>query len=799
MPLRFASGRISSGRLFRSNQRSTQRFACLLTAACALCLFAPAGAQFHRHKASGTTAAPAAEHINSPLANKQLNARVETLLGQMTLAEKVGQLAQYSVGTATGPGAGMGDFDSLVTKGDAGSLLNVPGAEAVNHYQHIAMEKSRLHIPLLIGQDIIHGDHTTFPVPLAMAASFDPELVRQAARMAATESRQDGINWVFSPMVDISRDARWGRIVESASEDPYLGSALAAAYVHGYQGEALTDPNSVAACVKHFAAYGAPVAGRDYNTVDMSEITLRQVYLPPYKAAVDAGAVSVMSAFNALNGVPSSANPFLLTEVLRKEWGFDGLVDSDWGAVGELVPHAIAADGTVAAQKAITAGVDIDMQSDLYRTRLPGLVQNGKVPESVIDEAVRRVLRVKFALGLFEHPYAPEHAAPYQATDAKRALARKAAEESFVLLKNDPVMGVGVLLPLAKNAKSVALIGPLADSKDDMLGSWTGNGNPNDVVTLRAALEQRLGGKLTYAKGTEILGSSDAGFAAATAAARKADVVILALGESGPRMTGEASSRTHLNLPGNQQQLMEAVVAAGKPVVLVLFDGRPAAVPWAGQHIPAILEAWFPGIEAGPALAATLLGESNPSGRLPVEFPYDVGQEPLYLAQLPTGRPAGDTTDANLAHLPTGDDQYRSRYLDAPNTPVFPFGWGLSYTHFTYAPLAIRQTGGSSQQVGQITISTEVKNEGAAAGSEVAQLYIRDKVASVEQPMRELKGFQRVLLAPGESKHITFTLGFDDLAFYNADLQRVVEPGSFDTWVGSSSQATDTGTFSVLQ
>ncbi|MGI8771021.1 MAG: glycoside hydrolase family 3 N-terminal domain-containing protein [Acidobacteriaceae bacterium] len=756
-----------------------------------------ASAQLHLHKTPAASAAPASAHASAALSGKGLNDQVEALLGKMTLGEKIGQLSQYSVGTATGPGAGVGDFDTLVAKGATGSLFNVPGAAKVNHYQHIAMEKSRLHIPLLIGQDIIHGDHTTFPVPLALAASFDPELVRQTARQAATESRTDGVNWVFSPMVDIARDARWGRIVESAGEDPYLGSAMAAAYIHGYQGDSLTDPTSVAACVKHFAAYGAAIAGRDYNTTDMSQIMLRQVYLPPYKAAIDAGAVSVMSAFNALNGVPSSANPFLLTEVLRKDWGFDGLVVSDWGSVRELIAHSIAADGAGAAQKAVTAGVDMDMQSDLYRSRLPALVQNGQVPASVIDEAVRRILRVKFAMGLFEHPYAPENAPPYEATAEERALTRKAAEESFVLLKNDPVTGTGALLPLAKSAKTIALIGPLADSKEDMLGSWAGNGDPKDVVTLRAALQQRLGEKLIYAKGTDILSDSSAGYAEAEAAAQKSDLVILALGESGPGMTGEATSRAHLGLPGNQEQLLEILAASGKPVVLVLFDGRPIAIPWAAKHVPAILEAWFPGIEAGPALAATLFGESNPSGRLPVEFPYSVGQEPLYLAQLPTGRPAGD---ADLSHPPTGsEDKYLSRYIDSPNAPVFPFGWGLSYSRFSYSPLRIEHTGGSSQAVGQIRVTADVKNEGAGAGTEVVQLYLRDKVASVEQPVRELKGFQRVTLASGESKPVTFNLGFDDLAFYNVDLKRVVEPGTFDVWIGGSSQATDSGNFTVLQ
>ncbi len=723
----------------------------------------------------------------------------------MTLREKVGQLAQYSAGTATGPGTGREDFDTMITKGEVGSLLNVTEAAKANRYQHLAVEKTRLHIPLLFGYDVVHGDHTTFPVPLGLAASFDPALVEQTARMAATEARADGVNWVFSPMVDIARDARWGRIVESAGEDPYLGSAIARAYVHGYQGDDLSSPDAVAACVKHFAAYGAPVAGRDYNAVDMSELTLRQVYLPPYKAGIDAGAATVMSSFNSLNGVPASADPFTLTEILRKEWDFHGAVVSDWNAVGELLNHAIAADGATAAQKAINAGVDMDMQSDLYRTRMVALVQSGAVSQATVDEAVRRILRVKFALGLFERPYADEQQPAYHATPEKRALARRAAEESFVLLKNDAVAGAGRLLPLGKSAHTIALIGPLADSQTDMLGSWAASGNPKDAVTLRQALAARLGDRLLYAKGTDIdaaaptetAAASKPGFGEAIAAAQKADVVIFALGEGGPSMTGEATSRTRLGLPGDQQQLLAAVAATGKPVVLVLFNGRPLAISWAAAHVPAILEAWFPGLEAGPALVATLFGEANPSGRLPVSFPYDAGQEPLYLAQLPTGRPAGE---ADLSHPPAnGEEKYLSRYIDTPNAPVFPFGFGLSFTQFTYAPLQVEHTMGSPTQVGQIRVSTEVSNTGPVAGTEVVQLYLRDKVASVEQPVRELKGFRRIALAPGEHKHVEFTLGFDDLAFYNADLRRVVEPGEFQVWIGGSSSATESAAFTVLR
>jgi beta-glucosidase len=757
-------------------------------------------------KRTPAQASPPPSHPNAQLADKEIDRKVESLISSMTLAEKAGQLAQYTAGFPTGPGTHRENYEVMITKGEVGSLLNVNNAADANKFQHVAMEKSRLHIPLLFGLDVVHGDRTTFPVPLGMAASFDPTLVEQTARVAATESRADGVNWVFSPMVDIARDARWGRMVEGAGEDPYLGSAMARAYVAGYQGKDLASPDSVAACVKHFAAYGAPVAGRDYNAVDMSEIMLRQNYLPTYHAAIAPGngfgAATVMSSFNSLNGVPATANPFIQTQVLRKEWGFDGLVVSDYGAISELLKHSIAADGAQAAEKALTAGVDMDMEGDLYRTRVPALVQSGQMPIEVVDEAVRRILRVKYAMGLFEHPYAPDNAKPYEATESKRKLARAAAEESLVLLKNEALEGSGPLLPFnveksSKTPLSVALIGPFADSKSDMLGSWAGSGDPGNVVTLRAALEARLPkGQFVYAKGTDARTTSMAGFDEAVAAAKRASVVILTLGEAADE-TGEATSKTDLNLPGNQQQLLEAIVATGKPVVLVIFSGRPLSIPWAARHVPSIVEAWFPGIEAGPALADTLFGDANFSGKLPVEFPQSVGQEPLYLAQLPTGRPAGDT---DLTHPPTnGEEKYLSRYIDETNAPVFPFGWGLSYAHFSYSPVTIQHTMGSSSEVGKVEVSVDVKNTSAVAGTEAVQLYIRDTVASVEQPVRELKGFERVTLGPGEQKHVSFTLGFDDLAFYNVALKRVVEPGTFKVWVGGSSAATNEAEFTVMK
>ncbi len=751
---------------------------------------------------------------NPQLASKEINSRVESLLKQMTLEEKIGQTVQYAAGFATGPSASKLTYDELVAKGQVGSMLNVVGAEQTNHYQHIAMEKSRLHIPILFGLDVIHGHRTIFPVPLAVAATWDPKAAETVARVAAEEARADGVAWVFSPMVDIARDPRWGRIIESNGEDPWLSSSLARAWVQGYQQGDLSKTDSVAACVKHFAMYGAAIAGRDYNAVDMSELTMRQVYLKPYHAAVDAGVATVMTSFNSINGVPGTANPFTLTQVLRKEWRFDGLVVSDWGAVVELKNHAIG-DGPTVARKALEAGTDMDMEGDLYGTVIAAQVRSGKISESVVDEAVRRILRVKFALGLFEHPYTDAGPA-YTPTQEKREIARKVADETMVLLKNDPVEGIGALLPLTAKAKTVALIGPMADDALDLLGAWTVTGNRKDVITLKSALSERLGDRLLYAPGCGLLSGEDENvlnrvmftgqtasanqplldddktIAEAVETARKADVAILALGESTNWMEGEAASRVHLGFTGNQEKLLEAVVATGKPVVLVVLAGRPLELKWAAEHVPAILEAWSPGIEAGPAVEDVLFGDVNPSGKLPSSFPRAVGQEPLYYAQTPTGRPArGD-----LSRLPrNAAEKFVSRYMDEQNSALFPFGWGLSYTRFSYgtpsvdrAEIPVREVADDHRPV--VTVSVDVRNTGSVAGTEVVQMYIRDTEASVEQPLRELKGFTRITLAAGESKHVTFPVGFDELNFYNADLKKTVEPTTYDIWVGGSSLAT---------
>ncbi len=746
------------------------------------------------------------------LASPAIERRVDDLLKKMTLEEKIGQLVQYNdigyesatsaVQLAANPEAKNNvNAMELAATGGLGSMLNTVGAERTNAFQHAAVDKSRLHIPLLFGADIIHGYRTIYPQPLGLAASFDPDLVLSLSRMSAEESTTAGIRWFYSPMVDISRDARWGRTTEGAGEDPYLGSAMARAYVLGYQGSSLANPDSVAASVKHFAAYGAAEAGREYNTTDMSEIRLRQIYLPPYKAAAEAGAATIMSAFNALNGVPATANRFLMQNILRDEWGFNGFVVSDYTAVMELVNHGIALDAAMATRKAILAGVDVDMMSHFYDTQLPELVRTGQVPMSVVDEAVRRVLRVKFALGLFEHPYArateitaavPEH----------RPLVRKAAEESFVLLKNDSASQSHPALPLSPDAKKIAIIGPLADNPGEMMGSWSGGPELADVVTIRAAFEARAkqnGGSVTYAKGTEITGTSDEGFAEAVHAAEQSDVAVLALGESGA-MSGEAGSRAHLDLPGNQEKLLEAVAATSKPIVLLVFSGRPLVLNWAAQHIPAIMEVWFPGTEAGSAIADVLYGDVSPSGKLPMSFPRAVGQEPLYYNQFPTGRPP---FNADLTKPPGPDSRFVSRYIDVPNDALFPFGYGLSYTQFSYGNVALSRSTLPLREANRenaqklITATVTVTNTGSRPGLEIVQCYVRNLGASVEQPVRSLKGFTRVMLKPGESKQVSFDLGFPELSFYNADSKAVIEPTHYTVWIGGSSLATENAAFTV--
>jgi beta-glucosidase len=733
-----------------------------------------------------------AQELTPRLDDPAIERRITELLGQMTLEEKIGQLVHFA-DSSTGPGSPHADYREQAAQGHVGSFENITGAVETNGLQKLAIEKSRLHIPLLFALDVIHGYRTIFPVPIAMASTWDPLLVERASRIAAKEATREGIRWTYSPMVDIARDARWGRIVEGAGEDPYLGSAMASAYVRGYQGARLNDPQSMMACIKHFVGYGAAEAGRDYNTVDMSERLLRQVYLPPFHAAVEAGGGSVMSAFNTLNGVPATSNWFTLTHVLRQEWGFPGVVISDYGSVRETISHGIALDGKTAARKAILAGLDVDLEGNEYSRYLAELVQSGAVPEHAVDQAVRRVLRIKFALGLFDNPYTPEPAtgSESQLDPADVEFARTIAERSFVLLKNGPAGKP--TLPLSSNVRTIALIGPLADSATDMLGPWSARGKTADVVTLRVALTSRVqqaGGQVLYRKGTEVLTAEDGGFAEAVTAAKQADMVIVALGEDSLWMSAEAASRAHLGLPGNQQQLLEAVSATGKPLVLIVFSGRPLTLNWAADHIPAILQAWFPGVQAGPALVRTLFGDVNPSGKLTVSMPNSVGQEPLYYDALNTGRPANGV---DLSRPPgKKSEKYHSRYVDEPNVALFPFGHGLSYTRFSYSPLELSTSqlsaSGLNQETAQaLHVSTTVRNTGSRAGDEVVELYVRLRGTSVALPVRQLEGFRRVALAPGESKRVEFTVGRDELAFWNIDMQKLVEPASATVWIGPSS------------
>jgi beta-glucosidase len=706
-----------------------------------------------------------------------VEARVNALLAKMTLEEKLGQLQQLD-------GEGSGDFRpeqvELLRKGLLGSTLNVRGAKRTNQLQKIAVEESRLKIPNLFGYDVIHGYRTIFPIPLAEASSWDPALAEKTASIAASETYASGVRWTFAPMVDIARDPRWGRITEGAGEDPFLGAAFARARVLGFQGPDYGAPGKVLACAKHWVAYGAAEGGRDYNTTDMSEQTLREIYFPPFRAAVDAGVGTLMSAFNDLNGVPTSANPFTLTKVLRGEWKFDGFVVSDYTAVKELINHGVAANDRDAAEAALNAGVDMEMVSRLFNEQVPGLLKDKKVSQATLDEAVRRILRIKFRLGLFEHPYANEATEGSAIlTAANRAFAREAAGRSMVLLKNQ-----NDALPLNKNVGSVAVIGPLADDARAPLGWWSGDGRDADTITALAGIRNKVSPqtKVNYAKGCEVLGDSTAGFAEAVAAAKQSDVALVFVGEA-KEMVGEAASRSSLDLPGRQIDLVKAVHAAGKPTIVVLINGRPPTIGWIVDNVPAVLEAWMGGTEAGNAIADVLFGEVNPGGKLPVTFPRTVGQVPIYYNHMNTGRP------------PVADSRYNSKYLDVAWTPQFPFGFGLSYTQFKISNLELGSP--TMGPTDRLKVSVEVTNTGKRAGDEVVQLYIRDLAASMTRPVKELKGFQRVTLNPGETRRVEFTLGPEQLGFYNREMKYVVEPGEFKVMVGSNSEDVIEKSFSV--
>jgi len=722
---------------------------------------------------------------NRGRAEASIERSVDSILAGLTLEQKIGQLVQYSGrwnDSLTGPGSSHGDLIERIRAGTIGSLLNASGARLTHQLQEIAITQSPTKIPLLFGLDVIHGYRTIFPVPLAEASSWDSEAVERAARVAATEAAAAGIHWTFGPMVDIARDPRWGRIVEGSGEDPYLGSVMAAARVRGFQTGDLASPFTLLACPKHFAAYGGAEGGRDYNTVDISERTFHEIYLRPFKAAIDAGAGSIMCSFNEIGGIPSTANRQLLTDILRTEWGFRGFVVSDWNSIGELRQHGVAGSLADAARLAIVAGTDMDMEADAYWQHLPALVKAGVVPESVVDESVRRVLRMKFTLGLFAAPYRWTDAAVEKAMILRPehiAAARDMARKSVILLKNEQQ-----LLPLRQDLSLLAVIGPLAANNDSPLGPWAARGRRGDVVTLLDGIRSAVtpATRVEYARGCRIDTAGTEGFEAAVALARRADAIILALGEDRD-MSGEASCRSSLDLPGSQQALLEAVMQTGKPVVLVLMNGRPLSLTWAADHVPAILEGWYLGTQTGPALADVIFGAYNPSGRLPVSVPRTVGQIPIYYNHKNTGRPGNLT------------NHFTSKYLDLPLTPLYPFGYGLSYTAFAYDN--VRLSASAIAATDSVRVTVRVSNTGKRFGEEVVQLYTRDDVASVTRPVMELKGFRKIALKPGESREVEFLVTPDLLAFYDQAMHYRVEPGTFTIMVGPHSAEVQSRTLTV--
>ena len=704
-------------------------------------------------------------------------ARAADLLGRMTTEEKLGQLQQLD-------GLWEGDYRKeqleLARKGQLGSTLNVRFAANANKLQKEAVENSRLGVPVLFAFDVIHGYRVQFPVPLGESAAWDPQLAEQTASAAAAEAYSVGLKWTFAPMVDIARDPRWGRMVEGSGEDAYLGAKLAAARVRGFQGEDFSAPGKLMACAKHWVGYGAAEAGRDYNSTDISASALRNVYFPPFKAAVDAGVPTFMSAFNDLNGVPSTANKGNINGVLRGEWGFKGFVVSDYTSVNELIAHGLAADGEDAAVKALNAGVDMEMVSTLYRDKGPAALAAGRISAATLDASVLRVLELKFRAGIFEHPYIdPSLEAKSLKTPATLKLAREAAEKSLVLLKNE-----GGLLPLSPGLKKIAVIGALADSKLDIIGCWSADAKPADSVTLLEGIRRTVssGTEVIYSTGCSPAAASDADMDKAVAAAAGADVIIAAVGETAD-MTGEATSRAFLTLPGRQLELLERLKKTGKPVVAVLFNGRPLELGWLDANLPAILEAWYPGTEGGTAIARTLFGKNNPGGKLPVTFPRTLGQVPLYYNHRATGRPTSAT------------EKYTSRYADFTAEPQYPFGYGLSYSSFTYSGLALST--GAIRADGSLTVKFDLTNMSSRTGDEVAQVYIRDLSGSETRPVRELKGFKRVTLAPGERKTLEFELGPAELGYYYAG-GYAVEPGAFEVFAASSSAGGLKTAFEVL-
>jgi len=717
---------------------------------------------------------------------KNIDQRVDSVLKLMTLDEKIGQMNQYNGDfAATGPITKDGDKQNQIRKGMIGSMLNIMGVDHTRTLQEIAMQ-SRLKIPLLFGQDVIHGYRTIFPIPLAEAASWDMPAIEKSARIAAIEASAAGIHWTFAPMVDIARDPRWGRVMEGAGEDTYLGSMIAAARVKGFQGKGLGNTDAVMACAKHFAAYGAAIGGRDYNSVDMSLRQLWETYLPPFEAAAKAGAATFMNSFNDLNGIPATGNAYLQREVLKAKWNFKGFVVSDWGSVGEMINHGFVKDNYEAAWKAANAGSDMDMESRAYIQNLAKLVREGKVKMTVIDDAVRRILKKKFEMGLFDDPFkfCNEEREKAEWNNPKHMeFAKEMARKSIVLLKNE-----NQILPIKKDTKTIALIGPFVKAKSDNLGFWSYDW-PDDstrIVSIWQAVQNKIGAsaKMLYAKGCGITDTSRAGFAEAVETAKQADVIVLTVGEARD-MTGEAKSRSSIQLPGVQEELIKTLVATGKPVVVLISAGRPLVFNWTADHAPAIVYTWWLGTQAGNAIADVLFGDYNPSGKLPMSFPVTEGQIPIYYNHYNTGRPAMNDSDRF----------YRSAYTDLSLYPKYPFGYGLSYTKFSYSDLKLSKS--IIKESDRLTVTVTVSNTGQYDGEETVQLYIRDLVGSVVRPIKELKRFQKVLLKKGESKEINFILTVNDLRFYNDQLQYIYEPGDFQVFVGGSSAEVKQATFTL--
>ena len=718
-------------------------------------------------------------------ATPEVERRVESLLSRMTLAEKIGQMNQVSAG------GDVSNYADALRKGQIGSILNEVDPVKINEYQRICMEESRLGIPLLVARDVIHGYHTVFPIPLGLAATFDPALVEEGARIAALEATAQGVRWTFSPMLDIARDPRWGRIAEGSGEDTYLDARMAEAMVHGYQGHEL-DTTSMAACIKHFVGYGAAEGGRDYNSTYLTERQLRNVYLPPFQAAVEAGAMTLMTSFNDNDGVPSTGNTFVVKDVLRGEWGFDGLVVTDWNSMGEMINHGFGVDRKDVARKALEAGVDMDMMTYGFLSHLEELVKTGAVKESAIDNAVRNILRVKVRLGLFEHPYVDvEKGAAVQYAPEFLAAAQKSAEESAILLKNDGV------LPLKADAvRNILVTGPMADAPHDQLGTWAFDGDKTHTVTPLKALQERFPGKVTFVPGLRYSREKRDAFQDVVAAARRADVVLVFLGEEAI-LSGEAHALADLNMKGSQSELLAALKAAGKPVVATVMAGRPLTVERDLPNCNAMLYAFHPGTMGGPALANLLSGDVNPSGKTPITFLRTVGQAPLYYSHNMTGRPYNGETLIDDIGMEAGQTSLgnTSYYLDYGAYPLFPFGYGLSYTQFAYSGIALDKTTYGKDD--EITVTLTLSNTGKCDGTEVVQVYVRDLVGSITRPVKELKAFDRVALKAGESKNLEFRIPVSDLAFYGLDGVKKVEPGDFQLWVAGDSASGDPVSFTV--